>query len=114
MESLQEAGEITQRVELLRGNPVWVEVHNVIPNATDTIEFLAKGLTVDRQLKLLPPIRPFKKPYVLAEIHVGYAIDFPFCFRGIPTFSELFLRKPTTEDSSNMVFNLAEEKERFS
>ena|ERR1035441_1690029 len=86
-------------------------MHNGVANNTNTMCTLYEFDPVDLQSQLLPPGTIFEQSYALAQGQIGDSPYRSLCVPRVLSFSKFHLGKPVLNETTDLMFDLAEQQE---
>jgi hypothetical protein len=113
-EIVKKTSELPQSGKVFGARPIGIEMHDVVSNPTDALQLFHKRLAVNLEDELVPALRILKKSNVFSECEIGYIFDVSISVRGITDSSQFRGRIFVSNEISNVILDLAEQKKRFS
>src|SRR5690242_7181271 len=113
LQLIEKVAESTEVCESVITNAVWIEVHYIVANITDTFELLDKLYAIDSQFEFEPAIRVFEQSDVLPKREIRGILDHTLRIGRVLCRGQIFTREVRDDQGADTVFNVAEQKKRL-
>ena len=105
------AEKLRERLKILQCfwlDPLWIKVHDFIPDSSDTIEAFDKVRTIDVEFQLVPRLLVFKQALKLSQSQVGDTLNCPIRVLAVAGSLELFRAEPAMKEPPKEILDLSD------